>query len=67
MDYQQTYIQHCYRELTIQAHVDANGNRTFAMDPYHLHIWPKMSYMMIALPNKVSYIYINIIYIIYIS
>ncbi|RKP24767.1 hypothetical protein SYNPS1DRAFT_33143 [Syncephalis pseudoplumigaleata] len=51
MDYQQAYIPHCYRELTIQARVDAEGNRSFAMDPYHLHIWPKMSYMMIALPN----------------
>ncbi|KAI9594568.1 hypothetical protein BDF19DRAFT_444066 [Syncephalis fuscata] len=52
MDYQQTYIQHCYRELTIQPHVDAEGNHIFAMDPNHLHIWPKFSYMMIALPNK---------------
>ncbi|RKP04447.1 hypothetical protein THASP1DRAFT_35502 [Thamnocephalis sphaerospora] len=51
MNYQQTYIEHCYRELTIHPILDEQGDQQFAMDPNHLHIWPKMSYMMIALPN----------------
>lgn len=27
----------------------------FAMPPNHLHIWPRQSFMLIALPNTVGY------------
>jgi kynurenine 3-monooxygenase len=47
MNYQQEYIEHGYKELTIPP--DSVG--TFALDPNYLHIWPRESFMMIALPN----------------
>ncbi|KAJ1665725.1 kynurenine 3-monooxygenase, mitochondrial precursor [Coemansia sp. RSA 1646] len=46
MNYSQTYIEHGYCEFTI-----APRHGTFAMDPNHLHIWPRGSFMLIALPN----------------
>lgn len=46
-DYKQEYISHGYKELTIPA--TAAGD--FAMDPNALHIWPRGSFMLIALPN----------------
>ncbi len=45
-NYQQFYLEHGYKELTIPP---VNGE--FAMDPKGLHIWPRGSYMLIALPN----------------
>jgi kynurenine 3-monooxygenase len=46
-DYSQSYLEHGYKELHIPA--VASG---FAMDPHGLHIWPRGSSMMIALPNR---------------
>ncbi|XP_006757724.2 PREDICTED: kynurenine 3-monooxygenase [Myotis davidii] len=46
-DYSQQYIPHGYMELTIPPR---NGD--FAMEPNYLHIWPRNTFMMIALPNK---------------
>jgi len=46
-NYSQTYLEHGYKELTIPP--AANGD--FAMDPGALHIWPRGTFMMIALPN----------------
>ncbi|KAL3972341.1 CCAAT/enhancer binding protein (C/EBP), delta [Sarotherodon galilaeus] len=45
-DYSQTYIPHGYMELTMPP---INGE--FAMKPNYLHIWPRNTFMMIALPN----------------
>ena len=46
-NYSQTYLEHGYKELTIPP--AANGD--FAMDPDGLHIWPRGTFMLIALPN----------------
>jgi kynurenine 3-monooxygenase len=46
-DYQQSYLSHGYKELTIPAGRDGD----FAMEPNALHIWPRGGFMMIALPN----------------
>jgi kynurenine 3-monooxygenase len=46
-NYSQTYLEHGYKELTIPP--TASGD--YAMDPNALHIWPRSSYMLIALPN----------------
>jgi len=54
MDYQQEYIKHEYIELKMPAGRDGDGNPTFLLDPNHLHIWPRHSFMLIALPNKVT-------------
>lgn len=52
MNYSQEYIAHKYCELTIPAIVKEGGETEFAMDPNHLHIWPKLTFMLIALPNQ---------------
>lgn len=43
--YSQTYIEHGYLELSIEPQ---NGQ---LMKSNHLHIWPRGTFMMIALPN----------------
>jgi len=53
MDYQQEYIKHEYIELRMPAGTDKEGCPAFLLDPNHLHIWPRKSFMLIALPNKV--------------
>lgn len=45
--YQQSYIDFGYKELTIPAGADGR----FQMEPNALHIWPRKNYMLIALPN----------------
>lgn len=45
--YSQTYEDHGYKELEITP--DANGE--FRLNKNCLHIWPRKSFMMIALPN----------------
>ncbi|KAJ8597981.1 FAD/NAD(P)-binding domain-containing protein [Rhizopogon salebrosus TDB-379] len=52
MNYQQEYIPHEYIELKMPAGHDEHGKPTFLLDPNHLHIWPRHSFMLIALPNK---------------
>ncbi|KAJ1537281.1 hypothetical protein HK096_009533 [Nowakowskiella sp. JEL0078] len=47
MDISQKYIDHSYIELSIPRTI----NGEYAMDPNHLHIWPRKTFMMIALPN----------------
>ena len=54
MDFQQEYIPHDYLELHIPAGQDADGQPVFRLDPNYLHIWPRHSFMLIALPNQVS-------------
>jgi kynurenine 3-monooxygenase len=46
-DYSQDYIDHGYKEFTIPA--GAGGE--FIMEKNALHIWPRESFMLIALPN----------------
>ncbi|CAE6534134.1 unnamed protein product [Rhizoctonia solani] len=52
MDYQQEYLPHDYIELSIPPGRGVNGEPAFLLDPNHLHIWPRHSFMLIALPNK---------------
>jgi kynurenine 3-monooxygenase len=44
-NFSQSYIEHGYKEL----HIPANNG--WVIEPNALHIWPRESYMMIALPN----------------
>ena len=46
-NYSQDYLEHGYKELTIPP--AAGGG--FALEKNALHIWPRRSFMMIALPN----------------
>jgi kynurenine 3-monooxygenase len=46
-EYDESYLAHGYKELTIPPASDS----TWRMDKNALHIWPRKSFMMIALPN----------------
>lgn len=49
-DYSQASLAHGYKELCIPP-VQSGPHAPFAMEPHALHIWPRGSSMMIALPN----------------
>lgn len=46
-DYAQDYIAHGYKEL----HIPAAASGSFQLEKNALHIWPRESFMLIALPN----------------
>jgi kynurenine 3-monooxygenase len=46
-DYAQDYIDHGYKEL----HIPPGAEGSFQLEKNYLHIWPRESFMMIALPN----------------
>jgi kynurenine 3-monooxygenase len=46
-EYSQSYLAHGYKELTIPP----TGDAGWRMEKNALHIWPRKSFMMIALPN----------------
>jgi len=46
-NYSQAYLEHGYKELEIPAGEDGG----FRLEKNALHIWPRKSFMMIALPN----------------
>jgi kynurenine 3-monooxygenase len=46
-EYSQSYLAHGYKELTIPPANDGS----WRMEKQALHIWPRKSFMMIALPN----------------
>lgn len=48
MDYAQTYIDTLWCEFTIPPHPSTGD---FQLSPNHLHIWPKQTYMFIAIPS----------------
>ena len=54
-EYSQSYLSHGYKELHIPALSESSPDFSrfggFAMDPAALHIWPRGTAMMIALPN----------------
>ena len=49
MDFEQSYIEDAYLELSMPATPEGD----WAISPDHLHIWPRHSFMLIALPNPV--------------
>jgi kynurenine 3-monooxygenase len=46
-EYDESYLAHAYKELTIPPGSDGS----WQMEKHALHIWPRKSFMMIALPN----------------
>jgi kynurenine 3-monooxygenase len=46
-NYSQTYLEHGYKELNIEANLDGS----FKLATEVLHIWPRGNFMIIALPN----------------
>ncbi|KAI8983849.1 hypothetical protein BDB01DRAFT_843161 [Pilobolus umbonatus] len=51
LNFDQEYIDTGYCELYMPPKVESDGTLTFALDPNHLHIWPRHTFMLIALPN----------------
>jgi kynurenine 3-monooxygenase len=49
-EYEESYLAHGYKELTIPPGPDGS----WQMEKNALHIWPRKSFMMIALPNPDS-------------
>jgi kynurenine 3-monooxygenase len=47
-DYSQDYLTHGYKELT----VPPGPHGEFLLEKHALHIWPRHSFMLIALPNR---------------
>ncbi|GFG32942.1 hypothetical protein Cfor_05503 [Coptotermes formosanus] len=47
-NFSQTYIEHGYVELCMPPGEDGE----FVMEPNYLHIWPRGTFMMIAMPNQ---------------
>lgn len=47
-NYRQDYLSHGYKEITIPAGLGG----AFRLEKHALHIWPRGSFMMIALPNQ---------------
>lgn len=47
VDYEQKYLAHSYMEF----HIAAGSNNIWQLDKTALHIWPRDSFMLIALPN----------------
>eukprot|EP00730_Choanoeca_flexa_P013815 TRINITY_DN5744_c0_g1_i3.p1 TRINITY_DN5744_c0_g1~~TRINITY_DN5744_c0_g1_i3.p1 ORF type:complete len:446 (+),score=107.35 TRINITY_DN5744_c0_g1_i3:90-1427(+) len=47
VNFEQFYIPHGYKELTIPPGEDGE----YQLEPNYLHIWPRSTFMMIALPN----------------
>ena len=47
-DYDESYLAHGYKELTIPP----GTGSSWQMEKNALHIWPRKSFMMIALPNR---------------
>ncbi|RXK35051.1 kynurenine 3-monooxygenase [Tremella mesenterica] len=50
VNFSQEFISHAYIELHMPPDPTKAGG--FKMEPNHLHIWPRHSFMLIALPNK---------------
>ncbi|KAG0742831.1 hypothetical protein G6F57_006243 [Rhizopus arrhizus] len=51
MNLNQEYIDTAYCELMIPPEQGPDGQLRFALDPHHLHIWPRHVFMLIAIPN----------------
>lgn len=50
-EYSQTFLPHSYKELHIPPAESQYHNQQFLLNKNALHIWPRRSFMMIALPN----------------
>ncbi|EWC46231.1 hypothetical protein DRE_04609 [Drechslerella stenobrocha 248] len=49
LNYSQEYIDSLWCEFQIPPHPETGD---FQLDPNHLHIWPRQTFMFIALPNQ---------------
>ncbi|KAJ7794104.1 hypothetical protein B0H14DRAFT_2392835 [Mycena olivaceomarginata] len=54
MEYSQHYLSHEYVEIRLPQGVDSSGHEAYLLDPDHLHVWPRGSFTVVAMPNKQS-------------
>ena len=50
----QKYYPHLYCELLIPPQKLPDGTSKYAMDPSHVHLWPRQSMLLLSLANKVK-------------
>lgn len=53
-DYSQSYIPCVYKELSLSPPVDKPHGNSNGFTPNALHIWPRLNFMLIALPNRTA-------------
>lgn len=58
MYYEQVYIDTLWQEFQIPPD-EKTGD--FKISPHHLHIWPKQTYMFIAIPSEVGFSLLRIL------
>ncbi|KAK9461456.1 uncharacterized protein V1516DRAFT_676003 [Lipomyces oligophaga] len=51
MDYEQKYIDAMWCEISIPPKQMSDGSEAYALDPNHLHIWPRKTFMLMSLAN----------------
>lgn len=51
VDFEQKYLDTLWCELSIPAAKLPDGKETYALDPNHLHIWPRKTFMLMSLAN----------------
>ncbi|KAK9451847.1 uncharacterized protein V1518DRAFT_409705 [Limtongia smithiae] len=52
VDFEQKYIDTLWCEISIPpAHVPSTKEETYPLDPHHLHIWPRKTFMLMSLAN----------------
>ncbi|KAK9240184.1 hypothetical protein V1525DRAFT_396194 [Lipomyces kononenkoae] len=51
VDYEQKYIDALWCEISIPPRVTEDGTEEYALDPNHLHIWPRKTFMLMCLAN----------------
>ncbi|KAK9479043.1 hypothetical protein V1514DRAFT_305458 [Lipomyces japonicus] len=51
VDFEQKYIDTLWCEISIPPKVGADGKDEYPLDPNHLHIWPRKTFMLMSLAN----------------
>ncbi|KAK9352538.1 hypothetical protein V1505DRAFT_305894 [Lipomyces doorenjongii] len=51
VDFEQKYIDALWCEISIPPHVTEDGKEEYPLDPNHLHIWPRKTFMLMSLAN----------------
>ncbi|KAJ8103883.1 hypothetical protein POJ06DRAFT_264716 [Lipomyces tetrasporus] len=51
VDFEQKYIDALWCEISIPARVTEHGREEYPLDPNHLHIWPRKTFMLMSLAN----------------
>ncbi|KAK9469749.1 hypothetical protein V1512DRAFT_232675 [Lipomyces arxii] len=51
VDFEQKYIDTLWSEISIPPRIESDGTESYPLDPQHLHIWPRKTFMLMSLAN----------------